>query len=94
MQDVWQEVNANSSIYSKLWSFGIRSLRSRECGLYKASDLLLDDQLAKKSVTVKWIDIAMPHKRKWRLKSQSYTTCWNEDIPGSTDILESSVIDI
>ena len=30
MQDVWQEVNSNSSIYSKLWSFGVRSLRSRE----------------------------------------------------------------
>ena len=53
MQDVWQEVNANSSIYSKLWSFGIRSLRSRECGLYEASDLLLGDHLTEKSVTVK-----------------------------------------
>ena len=61
MQDVWQEVNANSSIYSKLWSFGIRSLRSRECGLYEASDLLFGDHLTEKSVTVKWIDVAMPH---------------------------------
>eukprot|EP00731_Ephydatia_muelleri_P010648 Em0005g1234a len=71
MQDVWQEVNANSSIYSKLWSFGIRSLRSRECGLYEASDLLLGDHLTEKSVTVKWIDVAMPHKRKRRLKSHT-----------------------
>ena len=45
MQDVWQEVNSNSSIYSKLWSFGVWSLRSRECGLYDASDLLLGDHL-------------------------------------------------
>ena len=28
MQEVWQEVNSNSSIYSQLWSFGVRSLRS------------------------------------------------------------------
>ena len=41
MQDLWQEVSSHTSIYSKLWSFGIRSLRSRECGLYEASDLLL-----------------------------------------------------
>ena len=43
MQEVWQEVNSNSSIYSKLWSFGVQSLRSRECGLYETSDLLLGD---------------------------------------------------
>ena len=36
-------MNSNASLYSKLWSFGVRSLRSRECGLYEASDLLLDD---------------------------------------------------
>ena len=54
MQEVWQEVNSNSSIYSKLWSFGVRSLRSRECGLYEgSSDLLLGDHLTEKSVTVK-----------------------------------------
>ena len=32
MQDLWQV----SSVYSKLFSFGVRSLRSRECGLYEA----------------------------------------------------------
>ena len=45
MQDVMQKVSANTSIYSKLWSFGIRCLRSREVGLYEASDLLLGDHL-------------------------------------------------
>ena len=44
MQDIWQEVSSHQSIYSKLWSFGVRSLRSRECGLYEASDLLLGDR--------------------------------------------------
>ena len=33
MQELWQEVSSHSSIYSKLWSFGIHCLRSRECGL-------------------------------------------------------------
>eukprot|EP00731_Ephydatia_muelleri_P022816 Em0015g399a len=94
MQDVWQEVNANSSIYSKLWSFGIRSLCSRECGLYEASDLLLGDHLTEKSVTVKWIDVAMPHKRKRRLKSHTQLVEMEKNNPGSTDILEGSVVDI
>ena len=57
-----------STIYSRLWSFGVWSLRSRECGLYEASDLLLGDHLTEKSETVKWVDVAMPHKRKRRLK--------------------------
>ena len=45
MQDLWQEVSSHSSIYSKLSSFGIRCFRSRECGLYEASNLLLGDHL-------------------------------------------------
>ena len=56
MQDLWQEVSSHESIYSKLWSFGIRSLRSRECGLYEASDLLLGDHLCGKSQTVVWVN--------------------------------------
>ena len=35
MQDLWQEVSSHSFVYSKLWSFGVRSLRSRECGMYE-----------------------------------------------------------
>ena len=36
MQEIWQEVSENKSVYSRLWSFGVRSLRFRECGLYEA----------------------------------------------------------
>ena len=39
MQDLSKEISSNKSVYSRLWSLGIRSLRSRECGLYEASDL-------------------------------------------------------
>ena len=62
IQDIRHEVSENKNVYSRLWSFGIRCLRSRECGLYEASDLLLGDHLCEKSDTVKWID-SMPHKR-------------------------------
>ena len=53
MQELWQQISDNKSIYGRLWSFGVRSLRFRECGLYEASDLLLGDHLTEKSTTVK-----------------------------------------
>ena len=68
MQDLWQEIGSNKSVYSRLWSFCIRSLRSQECGLYEASDLLLGDHLCQRSDTIQWIDATFPHKRKRRLK--------------------------
>ena len=43
------EVDENKNVYSRLWSFGIRCLRYRECGLYEASDLLLGDHLCEKT---------------------------------------------
>ena len=56
LQDIKQEVSDSKSVYSRLWSFGICSLCSRECGLYETSDLLLGDHLTEKSATVKWVD--------------------------------------
>ena len=80
MQDLWQEVSSHTSIYSKLWSFGIRSLRSRECGLYEASE---------KSKTVKWVDISQPHQRK-RLIDHSKLVEMRERNP---DLFEGNLID-
>jgi len=87
MQDVYR------SIYSHLWSFGIRSLHSRECGLYEASGLLLGDHLCKKSETVKWIDAALPHKRKRRLQSHKELVELWETNPDLTDMFEDKLID-
>ena len=93
MQDLWQEVSSHASIYSKLWSFGIRSLRSRECGLYEASDLLLGDHLCGKSQTVQWVDVSMPHSRKCRLIDHSKLVKLREADPNSTAIFENNLID-
>ena len=89
MQDLWQEVSSHASIYSNLWSFGIRSLRSRECGLYEASDLLLRDHLCGKSQTVQWVDVSMPHSRKRRLIDHSTLVKLREADPNSTAIFHS-----
>ena len=93
MQDLWQEVSSHSSIYSRLWSFGFRSLRSWEVGLYEASDLLLGDHLCEKSTTIKWIDVSPSHKRKRRLKNHSALVDIRERDAQSTDIFKDNIID-
>ena len=67
LQDIWQEVSESKSVYGCLWSFGVRRLRSRECGLYEACDLLLGDHLTENSDAIKYI-VSQPHKRSRRLK--------------------------
>ena len=47
MQEVWQEVSDSKSVYSRLWKFGVRALRSRESGLYEPCDIILGDHLWK-----------------------------------------------
>ena len=93
MQEIWNEVSENKSVYSRLWSFGVRSLRSRECGLYEASDLLLGDHLTEKSDTVKWIDVSMPHKRKRRLKDHNQLEQLARRDPDADDIYEDSLLE-
>ena len=93
MQEIWQEVSDNKSIYSRLWSFGVRNLRSRECGLYEASDLLLGDHLTEKSATVKWIDVSMPQKRSRRLKDHRELEQLAQHDPNNKDIYEESLLD-
>ena len=88
MQDLWQEVSSHSSIYSRLWSFGIR----REVGLYEASNLLLGDHLCEKSTTIKWMDVSLSHKRKRRLKNHSALVEIRERDAQLTDIFENNII--
>ena len=93
MQIIWNDVSESKTIYSRLWSFGIRSLRSRECGLYEASDLLLGDHLYEKSETVKWIDVSMPHKRIRRLKNYKVLQELQKTDPTSENIFNDNLID-
>ena len=93
MQEIWQEVSENKSIYGRLWSFGVRSLRSRECGLYEASDLLLGDHLTEKSATVQWVDVSMPQKRSRRLKDHKVLEQMAKHNPDTEDIYEDNLLD-
>ena len=92
--DLRDEVTSDRSLYSKLWSFGVRSLRSRECGMYEASDILLGDQLCRKSETVQWIPADLPQKRKQHLKNHSKLQEMLDTEPDSVNIFENNVIDV
>ena len=92
LQEMWQEISDNSTLYGRLWKFGIRALKSRECGLYEASDLLLGDHLLEKSETVQYIPVGKPHKRRRRLKNHSDLKELAETNPESEDIFMEDVI--
>ena len=93
MQEVWQEVSENHSIYCQLWSFGIQSLRSRECGLYEASDLL-GDHVSVKNLS-QWCEqmfhCLIKETVDWRI-----TKCWKKmakDNAETEKIFEEKLID-
>ena len=65
VQDIWNDISNSDSVYKRLFQFGMRSMRSREVGLYKASE---GDHLHEKTATVQWIGADMPHKRKRMLE--------------------------
>ena len=69
----------------------MRSLRSRGCGLYEASDLLLGDHLTEKSN--KWVDVSMPHKRKRRLNNHKQLEELARSDPDTDDIYEESLLE-
>ena len=72
MQELWEDISEQESLYKKLWSFGVRSLRSRECGLYEAADILLGDHLSEKSNCVQWVRVLKSlRKEVWRTKTAS-----------------------
>ncbi len=93
IQEIWQEVSESKSIYGRLWSFGVRSLRFREYGLYEASDLLLGDHLCEKSDTVQWMDVSMPHKGSRRLKDYKVLNEIANRDPDTEDNFEENLID-
>ena len=93
VQDIWNDISNSDSVYKRLFQFGMRSMRSREVGLYEASDILLGDHLHEKSATVQWIGADMPHKRKRMLKNHSELKAMAAKNPNAKDIYAPSLID-
>ena len=54
---------------------------------------MLGDHLCEKSVTVKWIDVSLPHKRNCRLKDHKVLKDMANDNPETEDIFEDNLID-
>ena len=93
MQELWEDISEQESLYKKLWSFGVRSLRSRECGLYEAADILLGEHLYEKSDAVQWISVERPDKRKVRIKGYRELQQMAELDPDSNDLYQANLID-
>ena len=93
MQEIFDCTDSSQSNFSRLFSFGVRSLQSRECGMYEASDILLGDHLSEKSCTVQLIAVEKPHKRKRRLKNHTKLTELADNNPDSMEIFEKNLID-
>ena len=68
-------------------------MRSQECGLYEASNILLGDHLYEKSQTVQWICAEQPHKRKRRLRNHRKLKKLLENDPNSLNIFDNNTID-
>ena len=92
MQETWEEISDSKSVYSQLFSFALMSLKSRECGLYEACDLLVGDHLCEKSAMVKWVNVSKPHKRSRRLKKHNVLKDIEKDNPDSEDIFEEDLM--
>ena len=85
-QDLWEEVSSCDNIYSRLWKVGQNLLRSKEVGLYEASDLL-GESFYMKSVTVQYINVYL---RSRKIKNYSYLTNMDRS---SKDIFNPSLIE-
>ena len=93
MQELWEDISEQESLYKKLWSFGVRSLRSHECGLYEAADIFLGDHLYEKSDSVQWITVEKPENRKVRIKNYRELQQLAESDPHSNDLYQANLID-
>ena len=61
---MWQSISDNKNAFGRLYNFRSRCLRSKECDLYEAADMLLGHTLTERSCEVKYIDTSLPAKRK------------------------------
>ena len=57
MQETWEAIASDKDLYSSLFSFGVKFLHSRECGLYENSGILLGDHFLSKSENVHWVNM-------------------------------------
>ena len=93
MQEVWQEVGSNKSMYSRLWSVGIEVCIHVSVASMKHLISSLVITFVEKSVVTKWIDATWSHKRKRRLINHSKLRELQDSDPESSNIFESNLVD-
>ena len=93
MQELWEDISEQETLYKKLWSFGVRSLCSCGCNLDEAANILLGEHLYEKSDAVQWISVEMPQKRKVRIKGYRELQQMTESDPDSNDLYQANLLD-
>jgi len=93
MQEIFDCTETSQSNFSILFSFGVRSFCSTECGMYEACDILLDDHLLEKSDLIQWVDVDQPHKQNRRFKNHKKLKELTKDNPDSKEVFENNLID-
>lgn len=88
--DVFEDINSNKSLQSRLWNIALRSLNSRECGALEAADTLLGIPLYGKdrNTVIKYVNVYRNRQRK--VKSYKKVQELDEN---STSIFEASLVD-
>ena len=88
VQDIWNDISNSDSVYKRLFHFSMGRMRSKEVGLYEASDKLLGDHLREKSAPVPWIGADMPHKRKRMFMNHSELKAMAAKNPNTEEICD------
>lgn len=87
---MFQEIDGNKSLASKLCNIGMRALNHRECGALEAADTLLGIPLYRtdNNTSIRWLDIGL--NRSKRIKNRGAIECLNAQ---DTDIFYKSWVD-
>ena len=86
MQEVWQDFFSHQTVYSKLWSFGVRCIYIPVWFVWRQ----WSPSSLWESVPIKWIDVSQQHNRKCRLRDHSELVEMRERDPNCMNIFEAN----
>ena len=89
-ESIWESLNADKSVSSRIMSLLYERFRDREVGAYEMADDLLGHALHGSSDQVVSLGVGLPEKRSRKLKPFQMLKRLNED---STDTLESNMVE-
>ena len=88
--EIWENINQEKGLYSKLWTYALKLFKSRECGIYEACDKLLGIKMHEFSRQVFWVNTDVKNERSRLLKSRKEV----ENLPDESEqIYHTNLLD-